>query len=64
MIIETSRGRSGNVKLVTAEVPLSEMFGYTTVLRSMTQGRGTSSMEPLEYRPLPPNLVKEVVEAN
>jgi translation elongation factor EF-G len=29
----------------------------------MTQGRGTSSMEPLEYRPLPPNLVKEVVEA-
>lgn len=54
----------GNARVLTAEVPLSEMFGYTTTLRSMTQGRGTSSMEPLEYRPMPPNLVKEVVEAN
>lgn len=54
----------GNARIITAEVPLSEMFGYTTALRSMSQGRATSSMEPLEYRPLPPNMVKEVVEAN
>ncbi len=54
----------GNARVLTAEVPLSEMFGYTTTLRSMTQGRGTSSMEPLEYRPMPPNLVKDVVEAS
>ncbi|CAE7676717.1 fusA, partial [Symbiodinium necroappetens] len=54
----------GNARLITAEVPLSEMFGYTTVLRSMSQGRATSSMEPLEYRPLPPNMVKEVVAAS
>jgi elongation factor G len=53
----------GNARLITAEVPLSEMFGYTTTLRSMSQGRATSSMEPLEYRVMPPNLVKEVVEA-
>ncbi len=53
----------GNTRLIHAEVPLSEMFGYTTVLRSMSQGRATSSMEPLEYRPLPPNLAKEVVSA-
>jgi elongation factor G len=53
----------GNARVITAEVPLSEMFGYTTTLRSMSQGRATSSMEPLEYRPMPPNLVKEVVEA-
>jgi len=53
----------GNARLITAEVPLSEMFGYTTVLRSMSQGRATSSMEPLEYRPLPPSMVKEVVAA-
>ncbi len=52
----------GPVRLITAEVPLSEMFGYTTTLRSVTQGRATSSMEPLEYRRMPPNLVKEVVE--
>jgi len=54
----------GNAKLLYAEVPLAEMFGYTTTLRSMTQGRGTSTMEPLEYRPLPSNLVKEVVAAS
>jgi len=53
----------GNARLITAEVPLSEMFGYTTVLRSMSQGRATSSMEPLEYRQLPPSMVKEVVAA-
>ena len=53
----------GNAQIITAEVPLSEMFGYTTTLRSMSQGRATSSMEPLEYRPMPPNLVKEVVDA-
>ena len=53
----------GNARLITAEVPLSEMFGYTTALRSMSQGRATSSMEPLEYRPMPQNLVKEVVDS-
>jgi elongation factor G len=53
----------GNTKVITAEVPLSEMFGYVTTLRSLTQGRANSSMEPLTYRPLPPNLAKEVVEA-
>jgi len=51
----------GNTKIMTAEVPLSEMFGYATVLRGLTQGRATSSMEPLEYRALPPNLAKEVI---
>jgi elongation factor G len=51
----------GNVRLIFAEVPLSEMFGYTTVLRGMTQGRATSSMEPAEYRIMPPNLSKEVL---
>ena len=54
----------GITRIITAEVPLSEMFGYVTTLRSLTQGRASSSMEPLEYRPLPPNLAKEVVEAN
>ena len=51
----------GNVRVITAEVPLSEMFGYTTVLRGMTQGRASSSMEPAEYRIMPPNLSKEVL---
>ncbi len=51
----------GHIKIITAECPLSEMFGYTTVLRGLSQGRASAVMEPLEYRPLPPNLVKEVV---
>ena len=50
-----------NTRVITAEVPLSEMFGYTTVLRSMTQGRATSSMEPADYRPMPESLTKEVL---
>ncbi|MGI9013834.1 MAG: elongation factor G [Phycisphaerales bacterium] len=51
-----------NTRVITAEVPLSEMFGYTTVLRSMTQGRATSSMEPADYRPMPENLTRVVLQ--
>ncbi len=51
----------GVVRIITAEVPLSELFGYTTTLRSMTQGRATSSMEPAEYRLMPDRLKDEVL---
>ena len=51
----------GVVRLVTAEVPLSELFGYTTSLRSMSQGRASSSMEPLTYRIMPDRLKDEVL---
>ena len=51
----------GPVRIISAEVPLSEMFGYTTVLRSMTQGRATSTMEPAEYRIMPENLKEQVL---
>ncbi|MEO1717768.1 MAG: elongation factor G [Planctomycetota bacterium] len=53
----------GHVKAITAEVPLSEMFGYTTTLRGISQGRAASSMEFLAYRPMPPSLQKEVIAA-
>ncbi|MCC7388943.1 MAG: elongation factor G [Phycisphaerales bacterium] len=53
----------GPVKLITAEVPLSEMFGYTTTLRGMSQGRATSTMEFLEYRAMPASMAKEVIAA-
>lgn len=49
--------------IVRAKVPLSEMFGYTTDLRSMTQGRATSSMEFSEYQAVPENLEKEIIES-
>jgi elongation factor G len=51
----------GNARVVNAEVPLSEMFGYTTTLRSMSQGRATNSMEPKEYQIMPERLKEEVL---
>jgi len=51
-----------NARIVTCEVPLSEMFGYASVLRGMTQGRATSSMEPAEYRLMPESLRDEVLQ--
>jgi elongation factor G len=53
----------GVVKLVTCEVPLSEMFGYTTQLRSLSQGRASNTMEFHEYRPMPRSLQEEVIKA-
>lgn len=52
-----------NVKLITAEVPLSEMFGYTTTLRGLSQGRASSVMEFDKYAPMPASIQKEVIEA-
>ncbi len=46
-----------NAILVRGVVPIGEMFGYLTTLRSQTQGRGSFSLEPLDYRPVPENLV-------
>ncbi|TVQ60584.1 MAG: elongation factor G [Phycisphaerales bacterium] len=53
-----------NIKVITAEVPLSEMFGYTTVLRGLSQGRASNSMEFAKYAPMPMNLQKEVMAAS
>ena len=52
----------GNAQVVRAYVPLASMFGYTTDLRSATQGRATSSMEFAYYQPLPDALAKEIIE--
>ncbi|MDO7253770.1 elongation factor G [Helicobacter cappadocius] len=50
------------LKIVNAFVPLAEMFGYSTDLRSATQGRGTYSMEFDHYGEVPSNIAKEIVE--
>ncbi len=52
--------RAGN-KIVDAFVPLSEMFGYSTDLRSMTQGRATYAMEFDHYEEVPANVAKEII---
>jgi len=52
----------GNTSTIIAEVPLAETFGYSTDLRSMTQGQGVFTMEFSKYRPTPGNIQKEIVE--
>lgn len=52
----------GNARIVKAKVPLSEQFGYVTVLRTLSSGRATSTMEFSHYTELPANLAKEVIE--
>lgn len=51
----------GNMQAVRATVPLSEMFGYVTALRSLTSGRGTSTMEFSHYSEMPRNLAEEII---
>jgi len=52
----------GNGQVIKAKVPLSEMFGYVTQLRTITSGRATSSMEFYSYEPAPENIAKQVIE--
>ena len=52
----------GNAQVVTAHVPLSEMFGYATDVRSMSQGRATYTMQFDKYEEVPPNIAEKVVE--
>jgi elongation factor G len=54
--------RRGNALAVTARVPLSEMFGYATDLRSNTQGRATYTMQFDSYDEVPPNIAEKIVE--
>ena len=59
--IEKMEPRPGGAQVITAYVPLSEMFGYTTDLRSMTQGRATSTMHFERYDQAPKNIADEVI---
>ncbi|PJC56286.1 elongation factor G [Candidatus Kaiserbacteria bacterium CG_4_9_14_0_2_um_filter_41_32] len=58
-----SMGDLGDKKVITAKVPLSEMFGYTNTLRSMTQGRASMMMEFDHYDVVPPNVSIEIRRA-
>ena len=59
--IESMEPRVGGAQVITAFVPLSEMFGYTTDLRSATQGRATSTMHFERYEQAPKNIAEEVI---
>jgi elongation factor G len=58
----TSMDSKGGARVIKAKVPLSEQFGYVTVLRTLSSGRATSSMEFSHYAEVPANIAKEVVE--
>jgi elongation factor G len=53
----------GNARLITAHVPLGEMFGYATILRSITQGRGTYVMFFDHYAEVPANLLENILKS-
>ncbi len=52
---------AGDTRVIQAEVPLAEMFGYTTHLRSLSQGRATASMEPLHYAAVPSQVASTML---
>ena len=58
----TGMEQKGNARVVKAKVPLSEMFGYVTVLRTISSGRATSSMEFSHFEEVPSTLAKEIIE--
>ena len=52
----------GNLTMIQAEVPLAEMFGYATAIRSLSKGRSSYSMEPSHFEPVPANLVAAILD--
>jgi elongation factor G len=54
----------GNAQVVHSFVPLAEMFGYATDLRSKTQGRGTYTMEVDHYDPVPKSVQEKITSGN
>ena len=62
ILSETVSSAAG--KIIKAEVPLEQMFGYATALRSATQGRATYTMEFSKYTPVPPGIAEELTKRN
>ena len=60
--IESMDDLMGGAKLIKAIVPLANMFGYTSDIRSMSQGRAASTMELAHYEEVPPNVAAEIIE--
>jgi len=59
--IEETKDRL-DLKVIDAKVPLAEMFGYATSLRSLTEGRGTFTMEFNHYEEVPSSIAQEIIE--
>jgi elongation factor G len=63
-MIQGMDDQSGGIKLVKAEVPLAEMFGYSTTLRSLSQGRATYTMEFKHYSEAPKSVADAIINRN
>ena len=59
--IEKNESR-GQAKVVSAKVPLAQMFGYATILRGLTQGRANFTLFPSHYERVPANVAEEVIK--
>ncbi len=57
----TEMGFAGELRTIEAKAPLAELFGYSTVVRSLSQGRATYTMEPLEYALVPDSAVERII---
>jgi len=51
----------GKVRIITALIPLAEVAGYATILRSLTQGRASFYMEPSHYQEVPENITEKII---
>ena len=60
--VESMEDRDNGVKVITGFVPLANMFGYTSDLRGMSQGRAASTMELHGYEEVPPNIAQEIID--
>ena len=63
------RGRIGGIDsknglaMINAEVPLAEMFGYSTAIRTLSSGRASYTMEPAKFEEVPRNIVEQIIES-
>ena len=63
------RGRIGGIDsknglaIIKAEVPLAEMFGYSTAIRTLSSGRASYTMEPAKFEEVPRNIVEQIIES-
>jgi elongation factor G len=61
-LVKGQEPRAGGAVAIKADVPLSQMFGYVTALRTITSGRASSTMEFSHYAEAPANIAKEIIE--
>jgi elongation factor G len=59
--IEGMEPMQGGTQVIKAQVPLAEMFGYATTVRTLSQGRASYSMEPSHYDEVPRNVADEII---